>query len=43
MTDVFIFNNASRAAGYGIGTYVRQLADGLRRKQDTRVSEDIMQ
>lgn len=38
MTDVFIFNNASRAAGYGIGTYVRQLADGLRRKQDTRVS-----
>lgn len=29
MTQVFIFNNASRAANYGIGTYVRQLSDGL--------------
>ena len=38
MTSIFIFNNASRAAGYGIGTYVRQLADGLRRAHDTRVS-----
>lgn len=28
-TRVFIFNNASRAANYGIGTYVRQLSDGL--------------
>lgn len=28
-TRVFIFNNASRAASYGIGTYVRQLSDGL--------------
>lgn len=29
MTHVFIFNNASRAANYGIGTYVRQISDGL--------------
>lgn len=38
MTNIFIFNNASRAAGYGIGTYVRQLADGLRGMPDTKVS-----
>lgn len=29
ITQVFIFNNASRAANYGIGTYVKQLSDGL--------------
>lgn len=29
MTHIFFFNNASRAAGYGIGTYVRQLSLGL--------------
>lgn len=38
MTSIFIFNNASRAAGYGIGTYVRQLADGLRGMPGTRIS-----
>lgn len=27
MTRVYIFNNASRAAGYGIGTYVRQMVE----------------
>ena len=29
MMHIFIFNNASRAANYGIGTYVRLLSDGL--------------
>lgn len=29
MIKLFIFNNASRAAGYGIGTYVRQLAESM--------------
>lgn len=38
MTNIFIFNNASRAAGYGIGTYVRQLSDGLSAIPDTKVS-----
>lgn len=38
MTHIFIFNNASRAAGYGIGTYVRQLSDGLSSISDMRVS-----
>ena len=38
MTHIFIFNNASRAAHYGIGTYVRQLAEGLRECPDTTVS-----
>ncbi len=38
MTHIFIFNNASRAARYGIGTYVRQLAEGLRECPDTAVS-----
>lgn len=38
MTNIFIFNNASRAAGYGIGTYVRQLSEGLRGMPDTKVS-----
>ena len=28
MARLFIFNNASRAAHYGIGTYVRQLVEG---------------
>lgn len=38
MTKIFIFNNASRAAGYGIGTYVKQLSDGLSVMPDTKVS-----
>lgn len=38
MTKVFIFNNASRAAGYGIGTYVRQLAESLTHKEGYDVS-----
>lgn len=38
MTHVFIFNNASRAANYGIGTYIRCLADGLAGCTDMRVS-----
>lgn len=29
MTRLFIFNNASRAGGYGIGSYVRQLAEAV--------------
>lgn len=37
-TRVFIFNNASRAANYGIGTYVRQLSDGLVTMTDVEVS-----
>lgn len=38
MIHVFIFNNASRAADYGIGTYVRQLSDGLSTLPDTVVA-----
>ncbi len=38
MIHVFIFNNASRAANYGIGTYVRALADGLLERTDMNVS-----
>lgn len=38
MTQVFIFNNASRAAGYGIGTYVRQLAEALTHMEGYEVS-----
>ena len=37
-TRVFIFNNASRAANYGIGTYVRQLSDGLAAMPNIKVS-----
>lgn len=37
-TRVFIFNNTSRAANYGIGTYVRQLSDGLAALSDIIVS-----
>ena len=37
-TQVLIFNNASRAANYGIGTYVRQLSDGLVALHDFKVS-----
>lgn len=37
MTKIFIFNNASRAAGYGIGTYVRQLSHGLSAMFSTKV------
>ena len=38
MTHFFIFNNTSRAASYGVGTYVRQLSDGLLTMPDTKVS-----
>lgn len=38
MTNIFIFNNASRAAGYGIGTYIKQLAEGLSAMPETKVS-----
>ena len=38
MTHLFIFNNASRAANYGVGTYVRQLAEGFRGRPDWEVS-----
>lgn len=38
MTHIFIFNNASRAANYGIGTYVRLLTDGLLGQNGLRVS-----
>ena len=37
MTKIFIFNNACRAAGYGIGTYVSQLSDSLSVRPDTKV------
>lgn len=36
-TQVFLFNNGSRAANYGIGTYVRQLSDGLAALADFKV------
>lgn len=29
MTKLFIFNNGSRAAGYGIGTYVTQMSEAM--------------
>ena len=35
---IFIFNNASRAANYGIGTYVRLLSDGLLGRSGVKVS-----
>ena len=38
MTNIYIFNNASRAAGYGIGTYIKQLAEGLSVMPETKVS-----
>lgn len=39
MIRIFIFNNnASRAASYGVGTYVRQLSDGLLAMPNTTVS-----
>ena len=38
MTNIYIFNNASRAAGYGIGTYIKQLAEGLSAMPETKVS-----
>lgn len=38
MTNIFIFNNASRAAGYGIGTYIKQLTRGLSAMPETKVS-----
>ena len=38
MTNIFIFKNASRAAGYGIGTYVNQLSEIFSAMPDTKVS-----
>lgn len=38
MTDIFIFNNASRAASYGIGTYVRQMSKALLSLSKAKVS-----
>ncbi len=38
MIHIFIFNNASRAANYGIGSYVRSLSDGLLRYAKMKVS-----
>lgn len=38
MTKIFIFNNASNAAGYGIGTYVKQLSEGISSAPETIVS-----
>ena len=38
MTHIFIFNNASRAATYGVGTYVKQMTNGLSTISNTRVS-----
>ena len=38
MTHFFIFNNASRAANYGVGTYIRQLSEGLSICPDTAVT-----
>ncbi len=38
MTHIFIFNNTSRAANYGIGTYVRSLAQGLLERPGIKVS-----
>ena len=37
MMHIFIFNNASRAANYGIGTYVRLLSDGLLGRSGVKV------
>ncbi len=38
MTHIFIFNNASRAANYGVGSYVRSLSDGLLECTEMNVS-----
>ncbi len=38
MTNIFIFNNASRAANYGIGTYVKHLTCGLIDIPETTIS-----
>ncbi len=43
MTNIFIFNNSSRAANYGIGTYVRQLSVCLSAQPDVKVSLVEMQ
>ncbi len=36
MKNYYLFNNASRAAQYGIGTYLKQLCNGL--KEEVPVS-----
>lgn len=38
MTQLFIVNNSSRAANYGIGTYIRQLAGCLIQRPGLKVS-----
>lgn len=43
MNHIFIFNNGSRAAGYGIGSYVSQLKEGLSALPETKVSMVEMQ
>ncbi len=37
MIRLYIFNNASRAAGYGIGTYVREFSEAMSSMPDTEV------
>ena len=37
MIHYYLFNNGSRAAHYGIGTYVGQLTEALRAVPDVRV------
>lgn len=36
MKHYYLFNNASRAAQYGIGTYLNQLSHGL--KEEAKVT-----
>lgn len=43
MTNIFIFNNASRAASYGIGTYVKQMSKVLLSLSKVKVSFVEMQ
>lgn len=38
MIRLFVFNNASRAANYGIGTYIKQLSGCLHKWDDAKVS-----
>lgn len=38
MKHLFIFSNSSRGANYGVGTYIRQLAEGFMGEADIKVS-----
>lgn len=38
MHNLYIFNNASRASGYGIGTFLRQLSAGMAAFPDWKVT-----